>query len=603
MRAFRFSSTKLVITLLLFTAYFGTSAKRLPSIPATELQELSQKLLDFQELIPKKRIIMEQAIEEFNLTTGKSESPDMHLHNSTKRTVTAYGDAAHRILLENPLGNQQQIIDRQSFIKQLVNNPDLVTEFDNILYPIAYHQENVLMLWSLSNPLNDQSKDFLANIGQLTGLKSTKHGLEVLRWITLLASGTITAGLLGGTAYYTYDAGKNHFEDQASLTSYLWPFIGAGLSALWWYKFFPSVKHMEKINKDMQEMMISVGTTIRAAQALSYCLQKEAHGYKALAYAHNLRSSISQSDQLAHDLQTLINELNAPTFKGEPAFSSHMGRVRTTYQLVVKLKESLLPVLKAIGEVDALISPAKLMHEYEEQPVHYCFTEFVPAQDPVIKLQKSWNPVIKIEDIVTEDISLGGGPDLVPNMLLTGPHGGGKSTIMRQVAYSVILSQVFGISPCDQCAMTLFQSINSYLDIKDNMEAGKSTFMAERDRIEFIKHKLLGLQEGKFGFTVVDELFKGTMEAEASKLVTKFMEKVEMVTESVCIMASHFVRPAIEAEKRSNSRFANYHMQTEERTLGRFKRTFKLDEGRCDWWFADAAKRDRYVKWLQTVVT
>lgn len=608
-----------VFSIALIANNANASTQRLPQLPKGEMEELSHKLLRYQEDYKPNKILKKQSADEINITLGKPESPNMSLLNSIDRTTTIYGREALSILLQNPLADLQKLQNRQLLVQRLKNSPELLQEFDTVLNKVASNQENVLLLWSLSNPFQ-QSLDLLAILGQLTGTNNSKFGLEAVRQVTLGSGLAISGFLVAANCslwsdflrdYYTesesyssdsyHESHHSHYKIK-SMPNIISPVLATAIGGIWAYKLAPAIIRQERISKDMQELMISVSQTLGAAQELQLLLLKVENAHQSMDYAKNLENYTQKVETLSKEVQKLSQELNSKTFKSGPSYLSFMGRVRYSYQLVAQIKDSLIPLLKSIGEVDAYVSQAKLINEHQNQPVHYCFTEFVKATDPLLKVTKSWNPVIKAEKLVTEDIALGNGQNLVPNILLTGPHGGGKSSFMKQLTYCVILSQVFGIAPADSCSMTLFSCINTYLDIRDNMEEGMSTFMAERERIDEIKKMIRRLSEERFGFTIVDELFKGTMEAEASRLVTKFMTRVEQVTESIVIMASHFVKPALEAETRENSRFKNFHMETVERTPGRFKRQFKLCEGRCDWWFDNYEKRERYVQWLQSVV-
>lgn len=623
------------VFLLILLVSFGSNAiveeKRLPSLPKVDQDELPAKVLKYKKDFNENQVLENHVARELNVVEGKDDSPTSNLLHSIDRTKTWYGREALKFLLTNPLGRREedQLRERQKFVKRLADSPELLEQFDRILIKVAEHQENVFLLWSLVNPFNN-STDLQAMFNQLTDAKGSKVWMETVRQTTNATAAALTASLVGATNYFGYNiikkalgykslGKKNCYlpgegdgvlevqvleKDQITTSDWLKFGLSTLATGFCFYKIVPAVKNAEKTNKDMQELMISIGETVNAATDIVKVLEKVDGADHVMKYTEQLRKYTTRTKELSVGLQKLLSELKASTFKGKPSYWSLMGRVRLAYQYTSEIKESLVPLLKAIGEVDAYVSPAKLVIEYKKNSVHYCFAEFVKSDGyPMIKVTKSWNPLIKSEDIITEDIALGTGDNLVPNILLTGPHGGGKSTFMRQIAMCVVLAQVFGIAPAESLTMTTFSKINTYLDIKDNPEKSISTFMAERARMQLLKTKIRGLQDGRFALTIIDEPFKATMEQEASKLVTKFMEKIEQVTENITIMASHFIEPAVASEKRDNSRFVNFHMDTIERTPGRFKRSFKLKPGKCGWWFDDEAKRSRYVNWLQTVIS
>lgn len=589
------------------------STRRLPSLPESDKQELPAKVLDYSKDFLNSSVLNRHAARELNLVLGKDDSLNSNLLNAIDRTNTWYGREALKVLLVNPLTKEQedQLLKRQTLIKRLKDSPELLADFQQIFSKIAKHQENIFLLWSLANPFQGAT-DVQAYLGQLTGANKSKYSMELIRYLTN-AGGALISTLLGyKTSINSYRVAYCWFNPEHKITwdaknrdmihHYLMKLgMWSGLSALWFLKVVRPVIDAERVNRDMQELMISVGETVNSSEDLVRKLDQVEGSEAALKYAHNLREYAANSKELNSKLRLLLNELKSKTFKGKSSSLSFMGRVRLAYEYLAELKNELIPLLKAIGEIDAYVSTARLIVEYKDKPVKYSLTEFVNSSDaPILVVDQSWNPLIK-SNHKTESIALGTGENLIPNILLTGPHGGGKSTFMKQIAYSVVLSQVFGIAPATSCKMTLFSMINSYMDIKDNPEKGKSTFMAEKARIRDLKLKIRSLQDGQFGFTVIDEPFKATMEDEASILVNKFITQIEQVSENICIMASHFIKPAVEAEKRDHARFVNYHMKTEEKNLGRFTRHFKLENGKCDWWFDDQKKRARYVDWLQSV--
>ncbi|MCB9492815.1 MAG: hypothetical protein H6679_00915 [Epsilonproteobacteria bacterium] len=579
--------------------------RALPGLEWTEQDHLAATLLTYSADHGKNDVLSEHASDELNLVAGKPECPQMSLANRIGRYVnTIYGHEAMRYLLTHPLNNKQEqkLLNRQKFVQRLAQSPELLTEFENVFQPIAQQQEDMLILWSLSNPFNSRT-DALTNFTNMTGSSNSATTIEGIRTAMLLSLSAATGVFIGYGAKCGYDVIQDHFQGKDfNGKNGAWGAASFASAGLLIWKVWPGLIAQERLNKSMQELMISVANTINSAQEVNELLKKVPSAVDALEYHNDLVSFAENSDKLSKEMRFLLKELNTSTFKNNASYFSFMGRVRVAYERATRLKEQLVPLLKSIGEIDAYISVARMIRTHDENDARYCFTTFVTEECPRLEVEKVWNPVVHSDKIIPEDVKLGSGKDAVANILLTGPHGGGKSTFMRELAYTVLLSQVFGVAPATACTMTVFNSLNTYMDIKDNAEEGMSTFMVEGDRADELKRRLRRLHDDHFGFTIMDEGFKGTMEAEASKLLIKFGQKIGNITESICILATHFVEPAIELETGEDSRFKNFHMKTDEYSPGRFKRYFKLIKGRCDWWFNDPAKRGRYVKWLQTSV-
>nr|XP_027193940.1 DNA mismatch repair protein Msh6-like [Dermatophagoides pteronyssinus] len=105
-------------------------------------------------------------------------------------------------------------------------------------------------------------------------------------------------------------------------------------------------------------------------------------------------------------------------------------------------------------------------------------------------------------------------PSFVPNdiiisnnlVVLTGPNMGGKSTLSRQVALSLILNQIGCPIYCSSdSSLSLFDKIFTRIGIYDRLSANQSTFWIELFQVsEMLKHATSS------SFLVIDEFGRGT---------------------------------------------------------------------------------------------
>ena len=96
----------------------------------------------------------------------------------------------------------------------------------------------------------------------------------------------------------------------------------------------------------------------------------------------------------------------------------------------------------------------------------------------VLKLEACRHPVVEQEvskEFVPNDIEMKPGDCI----LLTGPNMAGKSTIMRQVAVTVLLAQIGAVVPCRNAETPLFDQIFTRIGASDFLSEGLSTFMVE----------------------------------------------------------------------------------------------------------------------------
>jgi DNA mismatch repair protein MutS len=198
-----------------------------------------------------------------------------------------------------------------------------------------------------------------------------------------------------------------------------------------------------------------------------------------------------------------------------------------------------------LGELDAFVAIATLMKEAQDHSTAhaYVFTKFLDRsqkQKPYVKLEEMWNPFLDAKVAVGNAVSMDAAAGGVSNIILTGPNAGGKSTFLTGVTTSLLLSQTFGIAPAKEATLTPFDKINTYINITDDIAAGKSLFMAEVDRAQKHINLLAGLQKDEFSFSIFDEPFSGTNPTEGAAAEYSVLEAIADYANTLNIVATHY---------------------------------------------------------------
>lgn len=136
-----------------------------------------------------------------------------------------------------------------------------------------------------------------------------------------------------------------------------------------------------------------------------------------------------------------------------------------------------------------------------------CRAEFVDTDgtEQILELKEVVNPILIYDgssSYIPNDIDL---KDEV--LLLTGPNMGGKSSLMRTVALSVILAQMGFYVPASSCRMTIVDRIFTRLGCRDEIFQNLSTFAVE------LKETKVMLNDGarsNHSLILLDELGRGT---------------------------------------------------------------------------------------------
>ena len=154
-------------------------------------------------------------------------------------------------------------------------------------------------------------------------------------------------------------------------------------------------------------------------------------------------------------------------------------------------------------------------------------------------------------------------------MIVTGPNAGGKSTTLKGIAISLILAQTFGIVPADEAVITPFTKIASYLNITDDIVAGRSLFKAEVMRAHNLIETVEKLESKQFSFVILDEIFNGTSPHEGAAAAYWNGKHLGSFDRSIAIVATHF--PLLTDLEKITPSFTNYRVRVNKKRDGRLE--------------------------------
>ncbi|MFC1533829.1 DNA mismatch repair protein MutS [Thermodesulfobacteriota bacterium] len=153
-----------------------------------------------------------------------------------------------------------------------------------------------------------------------------------------------------------------------------------------------------------------------------------------------------------------------------------------------------------IGEIDSLASLA----ETAELSGYTCpdvndggVIDIVDGRHPVIE------QTVKDEAFVPNDIHLDDKEQQF--LIITGPNMAGKSTILRQVALTVLMSQMGSFVPASKAVIGMVDRIFTRIGASDDLTRGQSTFMVEMDETANILRHI-----SSKSLVILDEIGRGT---------------------------------------------------------------------------------------------
>jgi DNA mismatch repair protein MutS len=123
--------------------------------------------------------------------------------------------------------------------------------------------------------------------------------------------------------------------------------------------------------------------------------------------------------------------------------------------------------------------------------------ELIEARHPIVER------MVEAGRFVPNDVSLDAQSPRM--MIITGPNMAGKSTVMRQVALSVIMAQAGGFVPARSARLGVVDRVYTRVGASDNVAQGQSTFMVEMRETASI----LGGATRR-SLVILDEIGRGT---------------------------------------------------------------------------------------------
>ena len=239
------------------------------------------------------------------------------------------------------------------------------------------------------------------------------------------------------------------------------------------------------------------------------------------------------------------------------------------FQVIIpKIAARTTPIQDAaqkLSVLDVLCSLAKIAVEN-----NYVRPQFV--EQKVLQIKNGRHPVIEQleKSFIANNVMLNDGEI----MILTGPNMAGKSTIMRQTALIVLMSQMGSFIPADEVVLGIMDRIFTRVGAYDDLSSGQSTFMVEMHETASILHNAT-----ENSLIILDEIGRGTSTFDGVSIAWSVAEFIYNHTKAKTLFATHYHVLNKLAEK--FSRIRNYNIAVKERN-GEVIFLHKLIEGGTD---------------------
>ena len=466
--------------------------------------------------------------------------------DSINRTSTSLGNISLRNLIKNPQEDIDKLNKHQSIIKVFLENNQLYEELSKSLSEISEIEKQVMWLYK------ERSKEELQIINRvyfknkfIKRFNKDENILLIYNYFVIIFSplyGILTPLLFFIAPYlYLRFFSNIEFDIQTYYKMLKASFFGMpdqsnmfGQTAPAWSRY---VSLMMTVFMYFQNVYNSFEVSVHTSNIIDEFHKKLNSMSRFLDIFDDLYFKTEKILNIPTKVVRCFKRLKNKLFNMDPFMFSNKGTILVCFNEVLENKNELLDIFEYIGKLDSYISIIKLYKEFSDKRCKYCLPKFVKNDKPLLKTNNIWHSYLNPKNVIGNDIQMGGkNPN---NIILTGPNAGGKSTFIKSLTLGILMAQTLGIVSADLFEFTPFYIINTYLNIPD-CKGKESLFEAEMHRSKDHIDKLKTLDQDKFSFVVMDEIFSSTNPEEGIAGGYSIGESLGKFKNSMSCITTHF---------------------------------------------------------------
>ena len=474
---------------------------------------------------------------------------DTSLLAAIDRTVTPMGGRKLRTWILQPIRDLAELVGRQQFIADLLQEPDVLASLRDVLQTIRDLERASGRLSQASG----NARDLIALKVSLQQIPELKRELQTL--LGRLAFGANRTQESPGTESLAARL-QRELREMPELAAKLGraladtPPLALKEGGIFRDGFDPHLDELRQASRDGKSWITQLQEREIASTGIKSLKVRfnSVFGYFIEITKSNLASApphYTRKQTTVGGERFITPELKDMEAKilGADERARHLE-----YQLFQTLRDETLGELapiqqtaNAIATLDAICSLAETARLF-----HYCRPELDTSLH--LRLKDARHPVLDQnlaeEKFVPNDTDLDG--ETLRLAIITGPNMAGKSTYIRQVALIVLLAQIGSFVPAASAQIGLVDRIFTRVGANDDLSRGQSTFMVEMNETANIVNNAT-----ERSLVILDEIGRGTSTFDGLSIAWSVAEFLHDKIRARTLFATHYHELTKLAEERS----------------------------------------------------
>ena len=262
---------------------------------------------------------------------------------------------------------------------------------------------------------------------------------------------------------------------------------------------------------------------IRYNSVFGYYIEiRKTHNSKVPHYYKRQQTLVNAERYTTKELHLLEKRILSARFK----------KIELERKIFQDLRLEILELLPFLNQLCDYFSRIDLYSSLAFTAIENKYTR--PCFGKTFKLKASRHPVLEqksFHEFVPNTLDL----PCPQTVVLTGPNMAGKSTLMRQLALTVLLAQSGCFVPAEEAELPLFDKIFTRIGASDFLSRGLSTFMVEMQETAEILQ-----QADHKSLIILDEIGRGTATFDGMSLAQAILEFLTREKKPVLFLATHY---------------------------------------------------------------